>query len=214
MRKGESAHVKTRREQLSRVEIGKLCLSKMCISSDNFKLSEIAYIGACSVNRKHIVVARFGLKWQVMDATERNIALARSHGYVIKGKKCIPLYHTHGKNMEECIKWYNRESVGKPLSKSRTQDIFMECLGHSSRKHGKRGGVTFDILSGIYSTPDHAEHREWKRGEKNHYRAFNRKNMTQTLKDENFTNTIKAGMYGVIYKSNPCATKSNTKRYE
>lgn len=88
-----------------------------------------------------------------------------------------------------------------------TESIFRSGLGRSFKKHGKRGGASFTQLQTMYSTPSNEEHRAWERGEKVHYRAFNRNGLRQTLKDENFVNTIKAGMYGVVYKSNPCALK-------
>ena len=98
------------------------------------------------------------------------------------------------------------EEVGYMRQES-TESIFRSCMGRSVRKHGQRGGASFTTLSGIYSTPECEEHRKWRRGEKSHYKAFNRRNMIQTLKDENLINTVKAGMYGVVYKSNPCAIK-------
>ena len=105
---------------------------------------------------------------------------------------------TTSTRMSENVEYARRES---------TESIFRSCMGRSVRKHGQRGGASFTTLSGIYSTPECEEHRKWRRGEKSHYKAVNRRNMIQTLKNENFINIVKAGMYGVVYKSNPCAIK-------
>ena len=88
-----------------------------------------------------------------------------------------------------------------------TMQIFRTGMGRSTKKHGARGGVCFSKLQTIYASTDCEEHRDWRRGEKVHYRSSNRKGLSQTLKDENFTNIMRANRYGVVYKSNPCALK-------
>ena len=146
--KGESTHVRTKRSELSKVAVGELCLRKMSISKERFSMDDIAYIGLCSIRRKRIVVAHIGVKWHVLEATRHNIALARHHGYIIKGKKCIPLYQKHGATMQECIEQFN-VGVGKPLCNMRPGEIFAMCKGERFHKKPQNGGSSLPYQRGL-----------------------------------------------------------------
>lgn len=84
---------------------------------------------------------------------------------------------------------------------------FRMMSGSRTRKHGQRGGVGLSELNALYPSSSSSEHRAWRRGEKNHYRSANRKALEADMKRENAESCIKAGMRGVIYRSNPCAVR-------
>lgn len=129
-----------KRSLLDPYKIGLMRLNEMNVSDSRFTRERVIYIGKCSINRKYIIVGRIGNDWAVVDCTRENVRDFRRHGYIIKGKKVIPLQHNRRGSFEGLMSAYESADRSKPLDRMTADDIFHTCMGKRTHKKPGSGG--------------------------------------------------------------------------
>ena len=196
-----------KRSLLDPCKIGLMRLKEMSVSDSRFTKESIIHIGKCSINRKYIIVGRVGNDWVVVDYAREKVHDFKGHGYVIKGKKVIPLQHNKRGSIEGLMDAYECAERSKPIGKMTADDIFNACKGTRTRKHGQRGGAGFAEYSKSVVCTTVEKHRPWQRGERVKMRNANKHMRECEDRQMQAASVIKFAKYGLIYKSNPCPTK-------
>lgn len=121
-------------------KIGLMRLNEMSVSDLRFTREQITHIGKCSINRKYIIVGKVGNSWTVVDYTRESTRDFRGHGYIIKGKKVIPLQHNRRGSFEWLMSAYESADRSKPIERMTADDIFYTCMGKRTFKKPGSGG--------------------------------------------------------------------------
>lgn len=189
--------VAERRNMLDSYEVGLMRLKEMHLSADKFALGQINDIGINSIHRKKIVVGKEGSSWVVVNCTRENCTHFRHHGYVIHGRKVVPLFREVRGSVAEILDKYESMDRSKPLNMMKADEVFNAGKGARTRKKvSVSAAVTFckRDKNGIAQSVSGTHKRDYcgrecesktleqrnkaRRGERVHMRAVARKAKT------------------------------------
>lgn len=195
-RRVQSLTMQHKRTMLDPYQVGMMRVKEMGIASCKLDDVQIAEIGKCSIERKHIMVVREGKVWNVIQLTSTNVKAYKGHGYIIKGKRVIPLQHHKQGTLEELMQAYERGG-DCPLDVLDADGLFHAFQGRRIHKGKKKGGESSTHMACRQTCPAEEHSRPWKRGERVHMRADNRKKREANLKERSAEAFFKVAKYGL-----------------
>jgi len=198
--------LKAKRAMLDPHEVGMMRLKEMQLPFHVLSAEQVERIGQCSIDRTYIMVVREGKTWTIVRYTREMVCKYRGHGYIIKGKKVIPLQHHKQGTLEELMVSYEHES-DCPLDVLDAEGLFHAFQGRRIHKGKKKGGESsiHQMCKKVCEAQDLS--RPWKRGERVHMRAENRKRREAERKEQTALGIIRVARVGLIYKSNTKAVQ-------
>lgn len=199
----QNRHTPTLREKramLDPYEVGMERVREMMLSHNRLSEAQIMEIGCCSIDRKFIMVVRDGKNWTIVNLTSANVKAYKGHGYIIKGKKVIPLQNHKQGTLEQLMD--NFECGGDVrIDRLDAEGLFCSFQGRRIRKCKQKGGVGFAEQSRMVKCKTEEYSRPWKRGERVHYRSENKKRAEAERKEQMALGIIRVARIGLIYKS-------------
>lgn len=187
---------------------GLMVLKKTYISPCSLTEEQITDIGKCVFNNTKILVTKFERKWVIMPCTP---ITCKNGGYIIKGREVIPLQHHRQGSLHELMDKY--ESGGGPvISRLTTEGLFASFQGKRTHKGKKRGQMGFKEYQSRVECKTEETKKTWKRGEKVKARNEHKRLNAEGYKEFMTVAHIKVARYGLIYHSEPKATRYNCGR--
>ena len=199
--------IKAKRASLDPYQIGMMRVKEMGIAFCNLEDEQIVEIGRCSINRIAIVVGKERNKWVVAHLSGAKCREYRGHGYIIKGKKTIPLQHHKQGTLEELMNAYEC-SADCSLDRLDAEGLFNAFQGRRIHKCKQKGGWALSEQFKWTSCKTEEHSRPWKRGERVHMRSENRKKTEANMKEQAALGIIRVARIGLVYKSQTKAVHS------
>lgn len=201
--------VKEKRASLDPYKVGLMRLDDMGIKAERMSELSITEIGRASIERKPIMVLKMCVDWIVVPYSYDSFREFRGHGFVIRGKKVHKFSHSDHKNgtLDELMKAYE-DNWDTSLDSLDAEGLFNAFQGRRTHKGKKKCGMGVTAQPTQCKTEDHS--RPWKRGERVHLRAENKKKCEANMKEQAAFNTIRVSKVGLMYKSKTKAVSSKT----
>ena len=196
---------------INQTEVGLECIHKMCIAQTRFTSLQIDEIGKSVLMKTPIIITKQGNQWVVLRYDRKQVSACIGHGYIVKGIKVIPLQQHKKGTIDELMSRYECEDRSKPLQYMKADEIFQAGKGTRQHKHSKSLKVDFDTYKKTTKCETAETSRPWAKGERAKLRRENKKAHAEAMREQRAFNTIRVARVGLVYKSNPVATRMSTK---